>query len=84
MPKIYVAKCDDGPAVPEEERLHASGSMTTIKHLLRDYGGSTWNVYTYAVRADVPSICNIIEGRLPRHDFVEGFRVNEQGQVRSR
>lgn len=79
MPKIYVATKSDGEAKPI-----ASGSMTTIKEQLRKYPETQWNIKTLQVKADVETICSLIQDWTAiKPDEEEDVRVLPSGQVRS-
>lgn len=80
MPKIYVAtKSDDGTVKPI-----ASGSMTTIKEKLRNYPETQWTIKTLQVKADVTTICSLIEDwTAVAPEEQEDVRILPSGQVRS-
>lgn len=78
MPKIYVAeeKADNAKKL-------ASGSMTTMKERLRAFPDTLWTIKTVQVKADVPTICGLIEGAEAPVESSEDVRVNASGQVRA-
>jgi hypothetical protein len=78
MPKIYVAveKADDAKKL-------ACGSMTIMKNRLREFPDTLWTIKTIQIKADVPTICGLIEGTDTPAESSEDVRVNASGQVRS-
>lgn len=80
MPRIYVAtKIDDSTAKPI-----ASGSMTTIKEKLRAFPETQWLIRTLQVKADVTTICSLIEDwSAVTPEEQDEVRILPSGQVRS-
>lgn len=79
MPKIYIATPSSGDA-----KHLASGSFTTIKERLRAFPDTQWNIKTIQIKADVPTICSLIEDWTQiSTESSEPVRVNSSGQVRS-
>jgi len=79
MPKVYVAveKADT------DAKKLASGSMTIMKNRLREFPDTFWTIKTVQLKADVPTICGLIEGADNPAESSEDVRVNASGQVRS-
>ena len=79
MPKIYVAveKAD------ADAKKLATGSMTIMKTRLREFPDTLWTISTIQIKADVPTICSLIEGADTPAESSEDVRVNASGQVRS-
>ena len=78
MPKIYIAEQTDGNTKPL-----ASGSMTVMKTRLREFPDTLWTIKTVLLKADVPTICGLIEnGAQHTPESTEQVRVNASGQVR--
>jgi hypothetical protein len=78
MPKIYVAE-----EKADSPKKIASGSMTTMKERLRAFPDSLWSIKTVQVKADVPTLCSLIEGAEMPVESSEDVRVNASGQVRA-
>lgn len=78
MPKIYIATQNEGDAKPM-----ASGSYTTMKERLRAHPETKWTIKTVQLKADVPTICSLIED-WSALEVVESeeVRVLPSGQVR--
>ncbi len=83
MPKIYVAE----PAIPTdgvETKYMASGSLTTIKQRIGENLDSRWIIKTWQLKADVPMICGLIEGKFNGTvEETELVEVNANGRVRT-
>lgn len=80
MPKIYVAEEQTDDAA----KKLASGSMTTMKERLRAFPDTLWSIKTIHLKADVPTICSLIEDwSAIAPEATEQVRVNASGQVRS-
>jgi hypothetical protein len=80
VPKIYVATKADG----ETLKPIASGSMTTIKERLRAFPETQWTIKTLQVKADVTTICSLIEDwSAVTPEEQEEVRILPSGQVRS-
>jgi hypothetical protein len=79
MPKIYVAveKADS------DAKKLATGSMTIMKTRLREFPDTLWTINTIQIKADVPTICGLIEGADTPVESSEDVRVNASGQVRT-
>jgi len=59
--------------------------MTTMKERLRAFPDTEWSIKTINIKADVPSICLLIENWTSiTPDEAESVRVNASGQVRAK
>jgi hypothetical protein len=62
----------------------ASGSQTTIKKKMASYPNTEWTVVPYEFKADVETLCNLLEFQVagtPKNNG-EQFKVTEAGTVR--
>ena len=84
MPKIYVADQTENSANQGGKlKRFATGSMTTLKNLLKQHADTEWNIGTYIFKADVLTICQIIEDwDTLKPDETETVRVNSNGRFR--
>ena len=58
--------------------------MTTIKEKLREYPETQWNIKTLQIKADVATICSLIEDwSAVAPEEQEDVRILPSGQVRS-
>ena len=79
VPKIYVAE-----EQADDAKKLASGSMTTMNERLRVFPDSLWTIKTIHIKADVPTICSLIEDWAAiAPESTEQVRVNASGQVRA-
>jgi hypothetical protein len=80
VPKIYVATKYD----TDSPKTIASGSMTTIKEKLREFPETQWSIRTLQIKADVTTICSLIENwAAVTPEEQEDVRILPSGQVRS-
>lgn len=89
MPKIYVAQpsaiAGSDTVEGDFSKVLASGSMTTIKERLRAFPDTQWSIKTIQLKADMPTICSLIEdwSKVAVAEATESVRVNASGQVRA-
>lgn len=58
--------------------------MTTIKDRLRAFPDTQWSIKTIQLKADMPTICSLIEdwSKVAVAEATENVRINASGQVR--
>ena len=84
--RIYVAyRTDEDPNVLGQRKT--SGSMTTLKGLLRAAPDSNWSIFLYELTASVKVVCELIENpyaivQMQPKEGPNKVYVTDQGQVR--
>lgn len=80
MPKIYIAE----EQADTDAKKIATGSMTIMKTRLREHPDTLWSIKTIQIKADVPTICALVEDWTKLAvESTESVRVNASGQVRA-
>ena len=82
MPKFLVANHDCGGSAATPSRLVAT-SIGNLKVKLKDHPGTEWLVSTYNVKADLPTICQLVEDISLVPCTSQGMSVSDTGRCRS-
>ena len=88
MPKLCVATCiedanfHDGGEPTLVDQVKAAGGLSPMKIILKEYPNTTWKLGIVQLKADVETMCSLIEGEIPSPSSSEVYRVGDSGRLR--